>query len=36
MDHETNEKTEPMLELQEKILADLTGEFILSAKAALR
>jgi probable rRNA maturation factor len=34
MDHETNEKTEPMLELQEKILADLTGVFILPAEAA--
>jgi probable rRNA maturation factor len=33
MDHETNEGTEPMLELQEKILADLAGTFILSAKA---
>jgi probable rRNA maturation factor len=35
MDHETNEKTEPMLELQEKILADLAGESILPAKAVL-
>jgi probable rRNA maturation factor len=35
MDHATNEKTEPMLELQEKILADLAGESILPAKAAL-
>jgi probable rRNA maturation factor len=35
MDHETTEKTEPMLVLQEKILADLTGESILPAKAAL-
>lgn len=35
MDHETNEKTEPMLELQEKILTDLAGECILSAKAVL-
>jgi probable rRNA maturation factor len=34
MDHTTNEKTEPMLELQEKILADLAGESILSARAA--
>jgi probable rRNA maturation factor len=33
MDHETNETTEPMLRLQEKILADLAGEFILPAKA---
>jgi probable rRNA maturation factor len=33
MDHETNEQTEPMLELQEKILADLAGASILSAKA---
>jgi probable rRNA maturation factor len=33
MDHESNEKTEPMLELQEKILADLAGTSILSAKA---
>jgi probable rRNA maturation factor len=33
MDHESNEKTEPMLELQEKILADLAGASILSAKA---
>ena len=29
MDHETNEQAEPMLKLQEKILADLTGERIL-------
>ena len=29
MDHETNEANEPMLELQEKILKELTGEFIL-------
>jgi probable rRNA maturation factor len=35
MDHKTNEKTEPMLELQEKILADLAGESILPAKAVL-
>jgi probable rRNA maturation factor len=34
MDHKTNEKTEPMLELQEKILADLAGESILPVKAA--
>jgi probable rRNA maturation factor len=33
MDHETNERTEPMLELQEKILADLAGTSILSAGA---
>jgi probable rRNA maturation factor len=33
MDHESNERTEPMLELQEKILADLAGSSILSAKA---
>ncbi|GHV46336.1 endoribonuclease YbeY [Spirochaetia bacterium] len=30
MDHETNNQTEPMLCLQEKILADLAGERILS------
>ncbi|GHU55716.1 endoribonuclease YbeY [Spirochaetia bacterium] len=29
MDHETNNETEPMLQLQEKILADLAGERIL-------
>ena len=29
MDHETNEAAEPMLQLQEKILADLTGEHII-------
>jgi probable rRNA maturation factor len=29
MDHETNNQTEPMLRLQEKILADLAGERIL-------
>ena len=29
MDHETNESHEPMLELQETILAELTGEHIL-------
>jgi len=29
MDHKTNETDEPMLQLQEKILADLTGERIL-------
>jgi probable rRNA maturation factor len=34
MDHETNHKTEPMLELQEKILARLAGETIMPAKAA--
>jgi probable rRNA maturation factor len=34
MDHETNENTEPMLELQEKILAELAGESILSARKA--
>jgi probable rRNA maturation factor len=34
MDHETNEKTEPMLELQEKILEDLAGESILPSEAA--
>jgi probable rRNA maturation factor len=33
MDHETNNETEPMLALQEKILADLAGETILSPKA---
>ncbi|MDR1238546.1 MAG: rRNA maturation RNase YbeY [Treponema sp.] len=32
MDHETNEAAEPMLALQEKILAELTGA-ILSAQA---
>jgi probable rRNA maturation factor len=30
MDHETNDETEPMLQLQEKILADLAGERILA------
>jgi len=29
MDHETNEKGEPMLQLQEKVLAELAGERIL-------
>ena len=29
MDHETNEADEPMLQLQEKILSELTGENIL-------
>ena len=29
MDHKSNRKTEPMLQLQEKILADLEGEHIL-------
>ncbi|MDR1099017.1 MAG: rRNA maturation RNase YbeY [Treponema sp.] len=33
MDHKTNEITEPMISLQEKILTDLAGEFILPAKA---
>ncbi|MDR1278781.1 MAG: rRNA maturation RNase YbeY [Treponema sp.] len=33
MDHTTNEITEPMIGLQEKILTDLAGEFILPAKA---
>ena len=31
MDHKSNRKTEPMLQLQEKILADLEGERILPA-----
>jgi probable rRNA maturation factor len=30
LDHDSNEKKEPMLQLQEKILADLAGECILS------
>ncbi|GHT91293.1 endoribonuclease YbeY [Spirochaetia bacterium] len=30
MDHETNNETEPMLRLQEKILADLAGERIFA------
>jgi probable rRNA maturation factor len=34
MDHETNDKTEPMLELQEAILTRLAGESIMPAKAA--
>jgi probable rRNA maturation factor len=34
MDHETNEKTEPMLELQEKILTELAGDSILPSGAA--
>ena len=29
MDHETNEEGEPMLQLQEKVLAELAGESIL-------
>lgn len=29
-DHDTNEGTEPMLQLQERLLAELTGEYILS------
>jgi probable rRNA maturation factor len=33
MDHGTNEDTEPMLQLQEKILAELAGEHILSREA---
>jgi probable rRNA maturation factor len=33
MDHETNNETEPMLALQEKILADLAGKTILPPKA---
>jgi probable rRNA maturation factor len=35
MDHETNDNTEPMLQLQEKILTSLAGESIIPAKAVL-
>jgi probable rRNA maturation factor len=28
-DHDTNEGTEPMLQLQERLLAELAGEYIL-------
>ncbi|GHV58783.1 endoribonuclease YbeY [Spirochaetia bacterium] len=35
MDHETNNETEPMLRLQEKILTDLAGERICSPKGGL-
>ncbi|GHU69105.1 endoribonuclease YbeY [Spirochaetia bacterium] len=34
MDHETNNETEPMLRLQEKILADLAGERICPPKGS--
>jgi probable rRNA maturation factor len=34
MEHETNDKTEPMLELQEEILRRLAGESVMPAKAA--
>lgn len=34
MDHETNNKTEPMLELQEKMLTRLAGEAMTPPKAA--
>ena len=34
MDHKSNKKTEPMLQLQEKILADLEGEHILPGGGA--
>ena len=35
MDHETNNETEPMLRLQEEILADLAGERIWPPKESL-
>jgi probable rRNA maturation factor len=34
MDHETNNKTEPMLDLQEEILTRLAGESVMPSKAA--
>ena len=36
MDHETNDKTEPMLELQEKILDKLGSEHIITQKRRLK